>query len=104
MSERKEEPQPEKEIPNLKPNKEMADSINHGISEISKGIQQYIAAKYSHDKTGIFVHLAIVFVIMLGIFLLRCKLDASIIGTLIGSLIGFSFGNFPKNGNGNSGK
>ena len=104
MSETIEELKPEKEIPTPKPDKEMVGSINHGISEIGKGIQQYINAKYSHDKTGIWFHFAIVFVIMFGIYLLRCKLDASIIGTLIGSLIGFSFGNFPKNGNGNSGK
>jgi hypothetical protein len=87
-----------------KKEKEEYNPIKHGITEGSKVVSEFLKSKYSHDKTGLYVHLAVVGFILTGIIILTkiCKLESSIIGTLLGSLIGFSFGNFPKNGKGNS--
>ncbi|MHB8401684.1 MAG: hypothetical protein ACYDCN_06685 [Bacteroidia bacterium] len=80
----------------------MPNLIKEGIKEFSDIIKHFISAKYSHDKTGIYIHLAIVATILIGIIFLSFwgKLDSSIIGTLLGTLIGFSFGNFPKSSKG----
>lgn len=89
------------ENPNKDKDKEQ-NPIILGIKELSGLIKEWIDKKYSHDKTGVWVHFATVTVILLGIIILSCKLDNAIIGTLLGSLIGFAFGNFPKNGDKNS--
>lgn len=85
--------------------KDEYNPLKHGITEGSKVISEFLKSKYSHDKNGLYVHLGIVSVILAGIVVLAifCKLDSSIVGTLLGSLIGFSFGNFPKSGKGNNG-
>lgn len=79
-------------------NKPEENPILLGIRELSNVIKEWITKKYSHDKTGVWVHLCTVCAILIGIIILSCKLESSIIGTLLGSLIGFAFGNFPKNG------
>lgn len=86
-----------------KQQKEWTSLIEHGITEITKVISEFVKSKYSHDRTGLYIHFGVVIVIITGIIILAvcCKLDSSIIGTLLGSLIGFSFGNLPKNGKGN---
>jgi hypothetical protein len=77
--------------------------IENAIKEFTKVISDFVKFKYSHDKTGIIAHVFLVGIILVGIISLAlcCKIESSIIGTLLGSLIGFSFGNFPKNGKGN---
>lgn len=80
--------------------KEEYNPFKHGIDEASKIIQAFIKSKYSHDKTNIIVHVITVFILLTGILILSCKMDSAIIGTLFGSLIGFAFGNFPKNNKG----
>ena len=85
------------------PKKEEEKSpLLRGIEELSDVIKEFIRSKYRHDKTAIYIHGGIVFVILLGIVSLKIwgELDSSIVGTLIGSLIGFAFGNFPKNNKG----
>ena len=92
------------EIDNSNNPKDEYNPLKHGITESSKVISEFLKTKYSHDKTGLYIHLSVVSVILSGIIILAifCKLESSIIGTLLGSLIGFSFGNFPKSGKGNN--
>ena len=68
------------------------------IKNASDSVKQFIVSKYSHDKTGLWIHIGVVFILSATIIILAIvtKLDNSIVGTLLGSLIGFSFSNFPN--------
>lgn len=69
------------------------DLISSSV-EIAKSL---ISAKFAHDKTGLYIHLSIVVVLAasIGVLAWLDKIDGSVIGTLMGSLVGFAFGNFP---------
>jgi len=87
-------------------NKNPMEVVTDSIDKLFGTINHFITAKYSHDKTGLYIHWAIVGTILIGIIILAivCKLNDSIVGTLLGTLIGFAFGNFPKSSKGNDNK
>jgi hypothetical protein len=74
------------------------ESIDKGID----AIKYVFSAKYSHDKTGLYIYLSIVFILTASITSLAIwtDIDFAVTGALLGSLIGFSFGNFPKSNRG----
>jgi hypothetical protein len=72
--------------------------IKDAIDKASDSIKIFISTKYSHDKTSLWIYLIIVFILTSAITILSITTDIenAVIGTLLGSLIGFAFGNFPK--------
>ncbi len=82
------------------------EAIKNGAETIKDIFKNYLKAKYSYDRTGIYVHLAIVTVLAGTIIFTTwlINLDHAVTGTLLGSLIAFAFSSFPnKRKNNNDG-
>jgi hypothetical protein len=78
--------------------------ITQGINQLFDVLRQFIQIKYGRDNRYMWAHLGVVFLLLVTIVVLTlfAGLDKCTVGTLLGSVIGYSLGKFSQ-GNGNSG-
>lgn len=73
------------------------DSVINSVTELGK---EFIRKKYGHDSKHLWLHVLLVVVLLSGIIIAAyiADLNSTATGTLIGSLVGYSFGKFGTKG------